>query len=137
MTRNEQKINMTESEATEYMQALVEGKRTVEQPMEAFALERLKKGFQRIQQLQSAVQQFQADLQRAQAEIQQLIGERGAYSSILVSAENDRRRLGKEIPPELIFPPGARAAGNPAAIADFIAEKNRKEAINAPDASAQ
>lgn len=81
---------MNDEQVNEYMQALLSGKKQIENFLERNALERFGSITTEIAHGQQRVQQLLAEAEHGQQRVQQLIGQRVAYSQLLVAAETAR-----------------------------------------------
>jgi len=83
---------MNDEQINEYMQELLAGKRKVESPLEVEALTRFREKTTEIAHGQQRAQQLVAEAEQIRNAVQQLIGQRTAYSQMLVAAERARRK---------------------------------------------
>ncbi len=91
---------MNNEQINEYMQALLSGKQKVEGLLETEALKQFRERTTEIAHGQQRVQQLADEIEKIRNGVQQLIGQRTAYSQMLVAAEVARRPA--EVPLSLV-----------------------------------
>lgn len=88
---NGEKINMTDEAVNEYLASIAKGEVQL-RGMESDVAEKFRATTHQSQQLAQAVQQLASQLEQGRAQQQQLAGELRGYATLLVSAEDARRK---------------------------------------------